>query len=403
MSFVLRWGLATLLALSVLIGFFPSLPVMRVISLLALPILLAILVAPARRRRPGKTPLALALVWLIGLSVMVQLQAGFEQIGFDPGNMSRVVVEACCVASIAMLANARIGEELVQRAFFLAGWLVLLMTVAGIGPASPVSETPDLSLETRLTGSSGSTTLTVMAITVLAPYAAARTSRTWLRFGTFVAFAALVIFVNVKAWSATGMVAAIFTLAIGASALNLDTPKPGRKFRLVVATMSIVVLSLAMANLAGSVRVVEKLSSGGGETLSGRTYIWASYWEVFKQNPLLGSGSPVALTDSGYSNAHNSILELLALGGIVLLILMGVLIILAFKSGSSNRRWVAAMTGMLIFSLTNAVFFIPLAWAVIGAAWSGRKIDEGPRARAEVDEKPYPDRRLATVARSVEK
>lgn len=399
MSFLLRWGLATLLALGMLIGFFPSLPTVRVIALLALPILLVIMLAPSKRRRPGQTPLALFLVWLIGLIAVLQLQSGLEQIGFDPGKMSLVVLEGCCVASIAMLVNARMGEEIVERAFFLAGWLVILLTVAGIGPASSVSETPELSPETRLTGSSGSTTLTVMAVTVLAPYAAARTSRTWLRFGTFMAFAAMVIFVTVKAWSATGIVAAIFTLAIGASALNLDMPKPGRRFRLVVATAAIVVLSMAAANLAGSARVVEKLSSSGGETLSGRTYIWAAYWEVVKQNLLLGSGSPVVQTDSGYSNAHNSILEILALGGLILLMLTGMWIILAFKSGSNNRRWVAAMTGMLIFSLTNAVFFIPLAWAVLGAAWSGRKDGGRPHSRVDVADKPYPKRRLATVAR----
>ena len=124
------------------------------------------------------------------------------------------------------------------------------------------------------------------------------------------------------------------------------------------------------------------LSYSTGSTFTGRTYIWDMVLDSIKQSPVFGVGiqeyvaqGVYQLGNADFDSAHNTVLQILLIGGAVgCLLLLAILVFAASQidreSNSSLRAvFLAAMAAFLISSLfesvINVYFFTFLSFAAL--------------------------------------
>ena len=121
---------------------------------------------------------------------------------------------------------------------------------------------------------------------------------------------------------------------------------------------------------------------GKNVTLTGRTYIWDTTLQMIMKSPLIGYGKRSAeyragLVSQAYAaiDAHNYILEIFFVGGIIAFVLAGIFFAKLFKRLYFFRSHPYTKTILLIMScffvlfLTESIFTSPLLYTFLFVSW----------------------------------
>lgn len=368
-NFWLRWTASGLFTLGALIGFFPDMGILTSLSLYA-PLLLATgtLLLPGVLIRLGQRVTFLLLISVVAMITIVHLQLGIAGNGFSGPGMALAALNCALIAALATSLDG-IAPGVVRRGLFLAAWLMIITSFAGVSPSAAVGIEAIAGTDQRLVGISGASALNAIALAVLTPFAVLPTWARPVRVVTLLVFGAAAMYLNLKAWSSTGAIALVLVLAIALWGQFDREEGKGRHFRRATLLLVSTVVVMTAYFQAGSDAALSKLFPDGAQDFSGRAYIWDEYSWVISENFVFGGSYTVLPTAAGYSNAHNTVLEVLALGGLVQLVVVLLALLLPALAARRDTSWIAAMVGLVLFSMTNALLFIPLAWAIVGSAF----------------------------------
>lgn len=146
-----------------------------------------------------------------------------------------------------------------------------------------------------------------------------------------------------------------------------------------------IVLNIVMVLLQRQIDVVSYLAQsilGKSATFTGRTYVWENSLKLIVGQSVLGHGyfgNSLMPNLLGYQQAHNLVLQLLIIGGIILLVYyIFVIYKLVKKTFTSSNRLSAfcraVIVGYLIYTVGEAQFnykmliFIPIIWHILDSS-----------------------------------
>lgn len=141
---------------------------------------------------------------------------------------------------------------------------------------------------------------------------------------------------------------------------------------------------------------------GRNVTLTGRTYIWDTTIRMIMENPFIGYGKRSAeyragLVPKAYAaiDAHNYILEILFVGGIIALLLTAIFFAILLKKLYSfrNHPYTEAILPVLscyfVILLAESIFTSPLLYTFLFVAWQVKDMVEQLPLSTEDEKKIY--------------